>query len=121
MKSLAYLNIPGHVLKTIRTHSTSQTPSPKNSEGLLMIYSDRNLLKRIGILLGRVIEVGERRKILYVFNKNSYPQHEFPSNFEYTVICIISLNKHFYFGELSHIKKYSYTKGGGWRNKVETL
>ena len=55
-KSLAYLNVPGHVLKTIRTYSACQSPSPKNSEGLLMIYSDRDLLNRIGILLRRKID-----------------------------------------------------------------
>lgn len=40
---------------------------------------------------------------------------------EYIVIYIISVNKHFYFGQLNHIQKYPFTKGGGWRNKVETL
>lgn len=40
---------------------------------------------------------------------------------EYIVIYIISVNKHFDFGQLNHIQKYPFTKGGGWRNKVETL
>lgn len=74
-KSLAYLNITGHVkpvLKIIRTHGACQAPSSKNSEGLLVIYSDRDLLNRIGILIGRVLGIGESKKSLYVLNKNSY-------------------------------------------------
>lgn len=62
-KSLAFLNIPGHVkpqvLKFI-THSVCQVLSPTNSGGLLVIYFDGVLLNRTGILLGEGIE--NRRK-----------------------------------------------------------
>lgn len=37
------------------------------------------------------------------------------------IIYIISVNKHFYFGQLNRIQKYPFTKCGRWRNKVETL
>lgn len=36
---------------------------------------------------------------------------------ESIVTYITLLNKHFYFGQLNHIQKYSHTKDAGWEVK----